>query len=153
MPPYVLSPIATDEAERVGEIQQAAFADDPLTHAALAAVPRAAYIRWCADAFRRPAPPPGHRAEYVAARDSATGEIGGWAWWTIPLQAGEAAPVPAEEVPLPDAIDARVWGEFFAGLTEHKTRLMGDRPRWRACAARARRARHSRRLRQCSRSS
>jgi hypothetical protein len=134
MPPYYLSPIAVDEARRVGEVQKAAFVDDPLSEVALADIPRDAYIDWCAHAFLSPSPPANHRAEYVGARDAATGELAGWALWIIPLREGETGTPAAAEVPLPSGINERVWNEFFVGLAEHKRRLMGDRKRWCACA-------------------
>lgn len=131
MPPYVLSPIDIGEARRVGEVQQAAFGEDPLTLAALLEIPKDNYISWVAHLFISPDAPPAHRPEYVCARDTETKVIAGWALWMVPLTEGEEWARPETKVPLPDAINRPVWEEFFAGVTEHEQRIMGDRKRWR----------------------
>lgn len=130
MPPYVLSSIDISEAYRVGEVQQAAFAEGDLTLAALSRVSKDAYIDWCAQSFSNPSANPGYRAEYVCARDTETGVIGGWALWAIPLAEGEEWTSAATKVPLPDGVDEFVWSAFFAGLAVPKGRIIGDRKRW-----------------------
>jgi hypothetical protein len=131
--PFILSrPTATD-APRLAEIQQVAFVDDAFTLGPLRAVPKEAYIRWVERAFLRPRAPPGHRAEYVCARDAATGKVGGWALWSVPLADGkEGAPL-GEVHMLPEGIDAPIWTEFWERNSGHIQGLLGDHKRWSAC--------------------
>jgi hypothetical protein len=134
MSSYVLSPTSAADAYRLGEVQQAAFVDDPLTLAATKNIPKEAYIRWIEHAITHPDPPPGHKIQYMCAREAETGEIGGWAEWIIPLDEGEEWVGPAaEKGALPEGINGPVWEDYFKSLERNKARIMGDRKRWCAC--------------------
>jgi hypothetical protein len=137
MPSYVVSPVTLEDIPRLAAIQQAAFADDPVTHAALAAVSKTDYIAWCEHALAHLDAPPGLRAELRCARDPFTGEIGGWARWLAPLRAGEEFTQPTEKTPLPRGINEEVWHAAFKEIVGHHERLMGTRERWSEWTCRA----------------
>jgi GNAT superfamily N-acetyltransferase len=127
----LVSPTASD-IPRIATIQQAAFAEDPLTIAALANVSKEDYISWCHQVHSRPDPPPGYKLEFVCAKNTDTGEIAGWAQWAIPLEDGEEwkGDEKREKVPLPKGADKMMWNDFFESIQNHERRIMEGRKHW-----------------------
>jgi hypothetical protein len=127
---YIVTPVTREDFPRLAFIQHTAFADDPMTHAALSDVSKEDGIAWCERMLAVPGGPPGFNSERLCARDPASGEIGGWALWLTPLDPA-AAPRPMGERPAPPpGIKEDVWMAMRREIAGHQEQILGNSPRW-----------------------
>jgi hypothetical protein len=132
---FTLSAITPADHRRMAEVQHAAFwPEDPLSVAALLDVDEEEHINWIAAGLDNPKSQPGHKFEYVCAKD-VNGKIAAWAKWAIPLGVEEQDSASGKEPEgqhstLPKGVNEEIWNAFFIELDEHEKRIMKDCAHW-----------------------
>lgn len=129
MTDFTLSPPTPADFRRLAEVARAAFADDAFTKLAFRDITEEDHLAWAAAGFETLSAGPGHRTLVVAARETATGVIAGYASWAVPLGPDEAPP-PEIKSELPYGMDTEAFGEMIADLSAAQNRLMGERVHW-----------------------
>jgi hypothetical protein len=132
--PFVLSPATVEDAPTLATIQLLAFGPSPLTTVLFPTlftgdwdvIHEATYKRIANDVTTNP------HVRFVKANDTDAPDntIAAFAKWELPHEP-EEKPKNKLDDPLPEAVNAEVFHEFFGTIVKKKQEIMGHRgPYW-----------------------